>query len=231
MRHNGVGNLLARDVEFEDEVLVRNRRLVFQPHDGAVIIHVGDVDFVERGLQPVDGDACVEFDLDRDVVARARAFWSDLRGDARGVRNLVRVRRPSASLLAGRLARDVARAYDHRKNEFVRPVLILQEFDVTDSDFHPGAGGDVGDRLSEDVGALLVEQAGGLAGFARGFVNRLRLFAALDFAFDRAIADDHRYVVNGRRLWRREDINGFDLFIRGIAKLLCDGDVDDRTAA
>ncbi|MCG3163726.1 MAG: hypothetical protein JMDDDDMK_05171 [Acidobacteria bacterium] len=48
MRQNRVGNFPARDIEFEDEVFVRNRRLIFQPHDGAMIVWPGDVNFVQR---------------------------------------------------------------------------------------------------------------------------------------------------------------------------------------
>src|SRR5262249_13523602 len=92
------------------------------------------------------------------------------------------------------------------------------------------AGGDVGHRLSEDVWALLIEQTGSLAGFARGFVDRLRLFTAFDFAFNRAVADDHRHVVYGRRLRQREDVKGLDLFPERIVKFLRDGDAGERAA-
>src|SRR5262249_16767674 len=84
--HNGVGNLLARDVEFEDEVFVWNCRLILQSHDGAMVVGTGDIYFMQRGFQPTNWDAGVEFDLDRDVVSRARVLWSDHWRDARGVR-------------------------------------------------------------------------------------------------------------------------------------------------
>src|SRR5262249_6765784 len=148
------------------------------------------------------------------------------------------VRRPSSTIWAacrGRLfadwlARNVAWADDHRKNEFISSVFVLQKFDVTDRDLHLGAWSDVGHGLREDVWTLLIEQARCLSGFAGGFVNGPRLFAAFDFAFDRAVADDHGHIVNRRRLRRREDVNGLDLFLKRIVKFLGDGDAGERAA-
>ena len=47
VRQDGVGNLLACDIEFEDEVFVGNRRLVYQSHDGGVIVRSFDLSFVK----------------------------------------------------------------------------------------------------------------------------------------------------------------------------------------
>src|SRR5215468_7956030 len=172
----------------------------------------------------------------------AFAFGSYLRRNARGVRNLACVRRPSSTIgsaiggaCSGRLFADwlsgyITRADDHRKNEFISSVYVFQKLDVTDRDLYFGAGSDVGHGLSEDVGTLLVEQARGLSGFPRGFVDCARLFAAFDFAFDGAVADDHRHIINGRRLRQGEDVDGFDLFLKRIVKLLGDGDAGERAA-
>lgn len=48
-------------------------------------------------------------------------------------------------------------------------------------------------------------------------------FAAFDFAFDCALADDHRHIVNCDIDRQRENVNGFDLVIEWVLKFLCDG--------
>ena len=69
----------------------------------------------------------------------------------------------------------VTRPDDHREDEFVRAVLVLQRLDVADLYDDLLAGHDVGDRLREDVRPLLVEQARGLVPRLRRLVDLPRL--------------------------------------------------------
>jgi hypothetical protein len=47
-------------------------------------------------------------------------------------------------------------------------------------------------------------------------VYRLSLFAAFYFAFDCAVADYHRHIIDRHRLRKRKDIDGLDLFLKHL---------------
>ena len=68
--------------------------------------------------------------------------------------------------------------------------------------FAPGQ--DVGDRLREDVGPLLVEQRGDVARCRALLVDGARFLAALDDAAHGAVADQHGHVVDRGVLRERE---------------------------
>ena len=129
-----------------------------------------------------------------------------------------------------RTARNVARPYNHRERPFVRAFVILQGLYIADGDLDRLARQNVGDRLREDVGALLIQKARGLPARPRSRVGGLRLFAPHELAFYNALAYEHRHIVNGSRLRQRKRVDGLYLVLKWIFKFLCDRDARDKPA-
>ena len=154
----------------------------------------------------------------RDLDARGRAQHDSLahrpalgqRGDRRGVPG------------------DVARPDDHREHILRHAVAAPRELDGGDAHDDLRAGFDVGDRLREDVRALLLEQAGDIAGLARLLVDGAGERAFLDLALDglraAGTADDHRHAVDRGAVREREGVHRLDRArIRIRVGLLDDG--------
>ncbi len=91
-------------------------------------------------------------------------------------------------------------------------------------------GQDVRDRLGEDVGALLIEQRGDVAGVLGVLVDGAGFLAALDEAAHGAVADLDGHVVDGGVLWQREGIDGFDVLGGGVGKNLRDRHAGEEAA-
>ena len=157
--------------------------LVAQFHDGLARVGALDRDIVGARFHGSDGDAGIQVDLHRDIVAGARAFGRDGRRDARGVGHAA--------------ARHVARRHHHREIERVGAGFVGHGFHVADLDGHSGSGKDIGNGLGEDVGTLLIEQAGDAAGAAGFLVDLARFVARFDEAANGAVADVHGHVVHG----------------------------------
>src|SRR5205814_4359232 len=102
--------------------------------------------------------------------------------------------------------------------------LVLQLFYIADDDFHLLARKDIRHRLSENVGPLLIEQAGRESGIARCFINRTGLFAAFDSSVDGAVADEHGHVIDRGLVRERKSVDRLNLFLVWILKLLRDSD-------
>ena len=60
MRQQRIANLLAGDVVANDEVLIRNCRLIFQRDVSPTIVRPFNDDFMRVGVQPIDGHARVK---------------------------------------------------------------------------------------------------------------------------------------------------------------------------
>jgi len=80
--------------------------------------------------------------------------------------------------------------------------------DVLDADLDRRARHQVGERLREDVGPLLVEERRHLAGLARRLVDAPRLLAALDLAMDGTLSGAHRHGVHRGAVGEREAVEG-----------------------
>src|SRR3712207_2234034 len=212
-----VADLLPRDVVAQHEVLVWYRGQILQTNARAAgrAALALDVDLVRDGLQILNGEARVERDFDRDVVARARPLPRDGRRDARGVGHAVCAARVNVRLRLRR-ARHVTGADDRREGELVSAAVVLESLDVAYRDRHALARHDVGDRLREDVRPLLVQERRHLARRARRLVDRLRLLAPHYLPPDDALADLQRHRVHGRRLREREGVDGLNLFVEGV---------------
>jgi hypothetical protein len=176
-----------------------------------------DLDLVAGHGPVVDRRAGLGDDLDADVVAAAQPVAEHGRGDPRAVRD------PAA-------AGDVARADDGGEHELVLAGVVAEGLGVADLDLDRGAAGDVGDRLGEDVGALLLEQGGGVAGVAGLAVDRGRLGALADLAGDHAVADRHAHVGDGGVLGEGEGVDGLEGGVAVVDEALLDGDLG-RVAA
>jgi hypothetical protein len=76
----------------------------------------------------------------------------------------------------------------------------------------------VGERLGEDVRALLIQQRRELPARARLFVDPPRLVAPLDLAPDLAIAGAHPHGVHRCPVGEREGVDGLDRVGKGIGE-------------
>ncbi len=216
VREERVLDLPARDLVGEDEVAVRDLVALREPHDGAVRRGALDLDLVERRDHLLDGQAGVDRDFERDVVA----------GTTAGRHRRYDLRRLRAALRRGH----VAPADNHRKDEAVGAVLVRERLDVGDDDLDARAREDVGDRLREDVRPLLFEQARDLARRSRRLVGGSRLLALLDLGANDAVADAHRHAVDRRAVREREEVDGLDRSVEGVLELLGDGHARDEAA-
>ncbi len=152
------------------------------------------------------------------------------RAGGRGNQRLGRLRlvgdRAACRVIAGR----------HRERE-AQPVLAVVDGErllVLDQDAHVLAGPDVGDRVGEEIGALLLDQRR-FPAFALGLrIHAPRLFLFLHLPFDHAAADAKPQAVDGGVLGERKDVDALDPVRAGVVERLrhaCprhdSGDVDD----
>ena len=122
-------------------------------------------------------------DGDRDLMPGLRALRRDGRCHTVAVRH------------AG--GRNEARSDDRRDDQLEGAIAIGEGLDVlalVELDRRPGH--QVRQRLGEDVGPLLVEQARQLAGVARRLVAPTRVLAALDVGLDDPIAGLHGHRIH-----------------------------------
>jgi len=215
----GILHALAGHRVAHDEVAVGDRGLVRQAEvcRGTPPL---DLHLVKLGAQVQDGAAGLQGQLQRDVVSGPGAFGGDRRGDARGVRNLPGVGRPARALATLRVTRDVAGSHHHREDERVEAVLPGQDLGVADGDVHGGPGFDVGHRLGEDVGALLVQKRGHVPLLAGLLVDAPGLVAGFDQAADGPLPDLHLHVVDRCVLRQRERVEGLDLVLARVVEVL-----------
>ena len=155
-------------------------------------------------------------------MPRAGSRPRDGRRDPRRVRHPGRVGRPPSALLPDRGSRDVARPDDHRKDQLVRAVLVVEHLHVTDRDRDALAGEDVRDRLGKDVRPLLLKQPRHMAVGARGLIDGLRFLPALNRGANDPVTHLQDHVVHGGSLRQREDVHGLDLLLVRILELLGD---------
>ncbi len=101
-------------------------------------------------------------------------------------------------------------------------MTIFDALAKTDLDFQHLARGDVGDAGREQVGALLLDQAGHPPLGPCGFIGDARLPALLDLTFDHSTANDHPQTFHGDIVGQREDIAALGPVRAVVEKLLAD---------
>jgi hypothetical protein len=104
--------------------------------------------------------------------------------------------------------------------------VVRHDLLVLDLDGDRGIGCDVGDGRREDVGALLLHQAGALALLPRLLVRLLGGRPLADDALDDPVADPHPQMVDGRVLRQRKHVDAFGPLGARVAELLPDGGPD-----
>src|SRR5437773_2496327 len=167
----------------------------------------------------------MELNFKGDVVAGAYSRLQDRGIDSRGVGDVGRVGGPAAPRLPDRLAGDETGTDHHREGELVRPRFVGQEIEVTEADDNFLAGQDVGHRLGEEVGPLLVEQRGGSAGATGLVIKRPGFLPLPDDTADDAISEADLQVVDRGSAREREDVDRFDGPIVGVLEDLAHADL------
>ncbi len=87
---------------------------------------------------------------------------------------------------------------------------------------------DIGHRIGEDVGSLLLDQGGLAAGSFCCFVDHLGLDPLFDFTNHDTVADHHLEGVYGAAVGQRIDVNRFDPVLRRIVEDLRDAGARGR---
>ena len=87
-----------------------------------------------------------------------------------------------------------------------------------------------GDRIGEEVRPLLLDETGAAAFGARRLIDRPGLGPRLDLADDDAVADHHLEIVDRAVVGQREDVNGLDPAVAGVAEHLGDPATHGRPA-
>ncbi len=241
VRKHGVGNRPSRNVECHHEIPVRNDGLVGELDRRGTRAGSTDRHVVENGFDVDERHSRVELDLDRDVVARTNAPRHEARRDAPGVRHRggrlfgsLRVRSFGLRLCGDGsglpFRRYVSRRDNHRKDPCIRAVVVCKHLNVADRDIDSLTRQNVGDRLREDVRALLLEQARRVTLVARSFVFGPSLGAWRDLSRDRAVADLHRHSIDRCTLREWKHIHSLDLVGVRILELLGHGDAREKSA-
>src|SRR6185503_9039177 len=140
MSEDGIVDCRTGSLILEDKIFVRDRVLIFEPHDRASTVGSFNVGLVCCRLERLDLQAGVEGEIDRDIVTgpfSVNAAW--------GFSGWIHC--PGV----------VTWTDNHWKRPLVRTVFILQSLNVADDDPDLLTGHDVGDSLSEDVWTFLIE--------------------------------------------------------------------------
>src|SRR5438093_12238909 len=106
-------------------------------------------------------------------------------------------------------------------------VAIEHAVLVFDLDRDFVARSDIGNRSGENVRPFLLDEAGTLPGFLRGFVLGLRFGALVDFSLDDPRANMQAQAIDGGTLRQREDIDTFEPGGGVVAEFLKDTDALD----
>src|SRR5262249_27238752 len=134
MSKNGILDLAARDVVTEDKILIRNRLFILERYLRSIRSEIYLLNIVRRRANLLDLDARIQVYLDGNI---ASVSCRGNRGrDLRGIFNR---------------SRNIAWGDGHRKNEFIRAVLILQSLDIADLDHYFVARHYIGNRLRKDI--------------------------------------------------------------------------------
>lgn len=190
---------------------------------------------VEGGLRGAEGDrsaGAVEFDRDGvrgrlDSADRGRHVEKDperqtvgnVESDGR-VQRLQRGPADAAAVLGG----GVAGGDRRRKGEADAFPLRRELGDRGEPDDDLLAGREVSDARSEDVGPLLVEEVGTVAGRDRLVVHLERLLALHDLAGDDPSVDEGLEAADGGGLVEGKDVGGFEGRLPVAAVALREGD-------
>jgi len=87
-------------------------------------------------------------------------------------------------------------------------------------DNHQFSGRNVCHRGREQIGALLLNQAGLLSSFFGFLVGFFRMFLFLNFALNKAVADMQPHAINRRAIGQRKNVNTLNPVRAGVPKLL-----------
>ena len=126
--------------------------------------------------------------------------------------------------MAGRVE---TRTHHRGEHKGVPPVPVGERVEVGDVDINGFAGFDVGDFLLEDVRTVLNQQARLVALFPRRVVDDLGFFPLPQDAANGTLPDDHQEPGDRGFLRQGKDIDGLDLRVKGVGKLLFDTDRAD----
>ena len=119
-----------------------------------------------------------------------------------------------------RALRHIARRDHHRETQGEGVAVLAHRLLVFDLDDDRFPRTDIGDRIGEDIGALLFDQAGAAAIGARLLVDLPGFLLFLDLAFDDAGADHHFQRVDGRVLGQGKDVFPFHPAVARIDEVL-----------
>lgn len=216
MREHRALHLVGRDDPAQDEVAIGNLALLAQANPHAIGRRPLDVDRMQRRGHVPDRHAGGDVRRDGQVVPGTRSLGRDRRADAIGVGDTRR--------------RHEARADDGRHDQLERALAKRQRLDVLDPDLHRRPRHEVGERLGEDVRALLVEKARHLTRLARGLVAPARLLAAVDLRLDHAVAGLHGHGVDGAALGEWKGVDRLHRIRERVAEHLRHGDARDEAA-
>src|SRR5277367_4142387 len=164
-------------------------------------------------------------------MARPAVWIADRRSDARGIPDCVGINSPAgASVRDGLLAGNVARTYDHWKNQTHPSIFPTEGLNVAKADINVVAGHEIRDRGSEDVGALLFDKSSALPFGLGGIVDAFCLFALADGAANQAIANADFQVVDRAVVRQGKNIDSLDGVCPGVHVLLRDRSGGCQTA-
>jgi hypothetical protein len=124
----------------------------------------------------------------------------------------------------------VARGGDGRQAQSIGAGGGPHRLLVLDLHQHRLAGADIGDRIGEQVGPLLLGERGGLALGRCRLVDAPRRRALADIGDDDPVADHELHRIDRRILRQREQVGALDPLARRVAESLGDRRPRGRTA-
>ena len=197
--------LVGRDAALRER---ERRRVVAGPLQRDLMIGARDV--AER-------EAGIERHLDRNGIDLRRLGGIEhRRRDAVAVRHRIARQRLAAVIDRRDLAAlgIVAGRDDQREAQRIDACVLLHRLLIFDADDDRFVRADIGHRVGEDVGPLLLDQARLLPGVLGGLIGPLGVVAAFDLALDHARADLHAQRIDGRLLGERKHIDAFQPTVR-----------------
>ena len=230
MEQGGLRRRGAFGAPGELEVLVGGHGAVGQRQCRRLVPGAGERDLMERAGDVAEDEAGVQLHLDRHRVDLAVLVGIEHgRGDAVAVGHRVGRALLAAEVddvdFAGRRA--VARRDDQREAQGEDPPVLLHRLLILDADDDGFVRADIGHRVGEDVGALLLDETRLLACVLGRLVERLGVLAALNLAFDHAVADLHAERVHRGLLGQGKDIDALEPAIARVLEALGDDGAGD----